>query len=72
MRVVEFQQLLEGVIADDIGVQYEKWGIIFSEGLFREFEWSSCAKGLTFDREGDFDIVESFVLLGSQSQKFGL
>jgi hypothetical protein len=43
--LVEFGQIRKRVFADDIGVQYKEWGVVFSKNLFRKLEGSGCAKG---------------------------
>lgn len=41
--VVELDELLEWVVADNIGVEDEEWGVVFSENLLSELERTSSA-----------------------------
>lgn len=59
---VELGKLLEGVVADDIGVEDEEGGVVLAEGLFGEFEGTGGAEGLSFDGEFNVDVVFLFVL----------
>ena len=59
---VEFGELGEGVIADDVGVEDEEWRRVFAEGFGGEFEGAGGAKGFGFDGEFDLDVVLLFVL----------
>ena len=59
---VEVGELLEGVFADDVGVEDEEGGVVFAEGLFGEFEGAGCAEGFGLDGEFDLDVVLFFVL----------
>ena len=59
---VEFGQLGEGVVADDVGVEDEEGGRVFAEGFGGEFQGAGGAEGFAFDGEFDFDVVLLFVL----------
>lgn len=61
--VVEFEQLLQRVLADDVRVQDEDWGVVLLEDLGSQLERTGGAEGLFFDGEGDGDTVLLFVLL---------
>jgi len=54
--------LLEGVVADDVGVENEEWGVVFAENLFGELERTSGAERLGLDREFNLDVVLLLVL----------
>ena len=54
---VEIGELLEGVVADDVGVEDEERGGVFAEGLFGELEGASGAEGFGFDGEFNIDVV---------------
>lgn len=59
---VEVGHLLEGVVADDVGVENEEWGVVFAENLFGELERTSGAERLGLDREFNLDVVLLLVL----------
>jgi len=63
---VEGEQLLEGVVADDVGVEDEEGGVVFAEDLLGELEGAGGAEGFGLDGEGDFDVEFGFVLLGRE------
>lgn len=62
MGFVELGKLAEGIFAGDIGVQNEEGGVIATEDLFGELEWTGGAKGFGLDAECDVDVVLFFVL----------
>lgn len=62
MVLVEIGQLLEGVFADDVGVEDEERAVILAENLFCQLQGTSSAEGFGFDGEFDLDIVLLFVL----------
>lgn len=51
VRLVEVRELLEWVIANDIGVEHEERAVILAENLLREFQRSSSAQWLGLDGE---------------------
>lgn len=60
--LVEVGELLERVVADDVGIEDEEGGGILSEGFFGEFERAGGAEGFGFDGEFNVDVVFFFVL----------
>lgn len=54
---VEFGELLEGVVADDVGVEDEEGGRVLAKRFLGELEGASSAEGLGFDREFDVDVI---------------
>lgn len=60
--LMELGELLEGVIANDVGVEDEEGGVVLAKGLLGEFERTGGAEGLGFDGEFNVDIVFLFVL----------
>jgi hypothetical protein len=40
---VELNELLEWVVADNIGIEDKKWGVVFSKNLLGKLERSSSA-----------------------------
>lgn len=60
--VVELDQLLEWIVANNIGVQDEERGVVFSENLLSEFERASGAQGFGLDGELDANVVFLLVL----------
>lgn len=59
---VEVGELLERVVADDVGVEDEEGGGVLAEGLFGEFERAGGAERFGFDGEFNVDVVFFFVL----------
>ena len=47
--LVEFGELVEGVVTDDVGVEDEEGGGVFAEGFFGEFERAGGAQRFGFD-----------------------
>ena len=56
------KELVEGVVADDIGVEHEEWGVILCKNLLSELQRTSSVERLRLDRELDFDVVLFLVL----------
>lgn len=65
MVLVEFRELLKGVITDDIGVEDEEWRIILAQDLFGQFQGPRGAQGFGLDGKFDSDII-LFLILNSQ------
>lgn len=65
---VEFGKLLEGVVANDIGVEDEEGGGVLSEGFLGEFERAGGAEGFGFDGEFDVDVVFFGILVEQRNQ----
>jgi len=70
MCLVEFSELLERVLADDVRVEDKEWGVVFSEDLLGEFEGTGGAEGFCLDGEFDADVVFLFVLGAVLGQRF--
>lgn len=62
MGLVELGELLEGVVAGDIGVEDEKGRVVLAEHVLGELEGTGGAERLGFDGEGDADVVLLLVL----------
>lgn len=62
MLLVEFCQLLEGVIADNIGVEYEERGIVLPEDLFCQLERTGRPKWFGLNRKFDVDSILLLIL----------
>lgn len=60
--LVEFSELLEGVVAGDIGVEDEEGRVVLSEDVLGELEGTGGAEGLGLDGECDADVVLLLVL----------
>jgi hypothetical protein len=60
--LVELGELLEGVVAGDIGVEDEEGGLVLAQNALGELQGAGRAEGFGFDREGDGDVVLFFVL----------
>lgn len=43
MLFVEFGELVEWVVADDVGIENEEWSVVFAQCLLGEFEGPGCA-----------------------------
>ena len=56
MCFVEGGKIRKGVFTDDVGVENEEGRVVFSKDAFGELEGACGAKGLGFDREGNFDV----------------
>ena len=61
--VVEVEQVLQRVLADDVGVQHEDRGVVLLEDLFGQLERACGAQRLFLDGEGDRHPVDLLVLL---------
>lgn len=61
--LVESSQLLEGVLAGDIGVEDEEGGVVFAEDVGSQLQGTSGAKRLRLDGESDLDAELLLVLL---------
>jgi hypothetical protein len=70
MLLVEGCEVCKWVFTNDIGVQNEKWGIVFSQNFACEFEGSSGAERFCFDGECNFDVKSLFILFDPNCQKF--
>ncbi len=46
MSVVEIQQVLEGVVTDNIRVEHEEGGVILQQDLLSELQGAGCVKRL--------------------------
>lgn len=62
--LVEFGELLEGVVAGDVGIEDEEGRLVLAQDLFGELEGAGGAEGLSLDGEGDGDVV-LLLILGS-------
>lgn len=62
MGFVEVGEILERVVADDVGIEDKERGGVFSEGFGGELEGAGGAEGFRFDRELDADVVLLFIL----------
>lgn len=60
--LVEFSELLEGVVAGDIGVEDEEGRVILAQDVLGELEGTGGAKGFGLDGESDADVVLFLVL----------
>lgn len=67
MGFVEVGELLKGIIANDVGVEYEERGVVFAEGFFGELEGTSGSEGFGFDGEFNVDLV-FFLVLGANRE----
>ena len=61
--LVEFGQLLEGIVAGDIGVEDEEGTVVLAKDALSELERTSGIEGLGFDREVDLHVILLFVLV---------
>ena len=59
---MELGQLLERVVADNIGVENEKRGVVFSEDPLCQLERTSRPKWFRLDRELDVDSILLLIL----------
>jgi hypothetical protein len=62
VRLVEICELLERVVAGNVGVENEERGVVLAQNLLSEFEGAGSAQGFRLDGEIDLDIVPVFVL----------
>jgi hypothetical protein len=60
--LVESQEVLEGVVANDIGVEDEEGRVVLSENTLSKLQGSSSIEGLSLDGEFDVDVVLFLVL----------
>lgn len=63
VAAVELEEIGEGVIANDVGVEDEEGGVVLEEDLLGEFEGTSSVEGFGLDGEFDVDVV-LFLVLG--------
>lgn len=59
---MEIGQLLEGVFANDIGVQDKEWRVILAENLLCQLQGAGGAQRLGLDGELNLYVVLLFVL----------
>ena len=62
MGLVEVREFLEGVVANDIGVEDKEWRIILAQDLLSQLQRPRSAQGFGFDGEFNFDVVLFLVL----------
>lgn len=62
VALVEIQQLLERIVADDVGVENEEGGVVFGKDAFSKLERAAGVEGLCFDRKLNVDVVFCLVL----------
>lgn len=62
--------MLEGEVANDVGVEDEERRVVLSEDLLGELERTSGAKGLSLDGKGDVDVERLLVLGNGQIDAF--
>jgi hypothetical protein len=62
--LVEFGELLEGVVAGDVGVEDEEGRVVLAQDALGKLERASGAEGLCLDGELDLDVVLLLVLRG--------
>lgn len=62
MTLVEFCEILEGKVTNDIGVEDEERRVVLAQDLLGQFQGASGAQGFGFDREFDTDVVLFFIL----------
>jgi hypothetical protein len=60
--LVELGELLEGIVAGNVGVEDEEGRVVLSEDVFGELEGTGGTEGLGLDGEGDGDAVLLLVL----------
>jgi hypothetical protein len=60
--LVELGELLEGVVAGDVGVENEEWRLVLAQDGLGELQGAGSAEGLSFDRELNLDIVLRLIL----------
>jgi hypothetical protein len=60
--LVELQQLLKGVVADDIGVEDEEWRVVLQQDLLGKLQGTGGVEGFGLDGELDVDVVLLLVL----------
>jgi len=71
VSLVEVGQLLEGVFANDVGVENEERRIVLAEYLLCELQRTSGAQWLGLDGELDVDVVLFLVALESLGHDLG-
>jgi hypothetical protein len=60
--LVEVGELLEGIFAGYVGVEYEERRLVFAQDLLGELERAGGAQGLGLEGECDADVVLLLVL----------
>lgn len=59
---VEFEQVLEGVVADDVRVEHEEGRVVLEEDLLGELQGTGGVEGFGLDGKLDVDVILLFVL----------
>lgn len=67
--LVERNQLLEGKLAGDVGVEHKEGRVVLSKNLFRQLQGPSSAKGLGFEREMNLETELVLVLYEQRVSK---
>ena len=62
MCFVEVGELLEWIVADDIGIEDEERRVAFAQDFLCEFEGTGCTEGFRLDRKLNADVVFFLVL----------
>lgn len=62
VALVVLQQLGEGVLADDVGVEDEERGVVLEQDLLGQLQGTGRVEGLRLDGELDVDVVLFLVL----------
>jgi hypothetical protein len=60
--LVESSKLLERIVAGNVGIQDEEWGVVFAQNSFSELQRTGGAEGFCLEGEGDSDVVLLFEL----------
>ncbi|KAH3658819.1 hypothetical protein OGATHE_006545 [Ogataea polymorpha] len=72
MGGVEFEQIPQRVLTDDIGVENEDWGVVLLQDLLSELQRTSSSQRLLLNGEGDANAVLLLVLLEGTNHDFWL
>jgi len=62
MGFVEVGQFLEGIVTNDVRVEYEEGSIVFAQNFFSELEGTGGTEWFSFDTELNVYVVFFFPL----------
>lgn len=68
VALVVLEELLEGIVADDVGVEDEEGGVVLGKDALSKLEGTASVEGLGLDRKLNVDVVFRLVLRMRRTQ----